>query len=130
MFWMAARGLGGSPGISIALGLLFATHAAALSYAFGVATEAFFTALLTALAALIVRDVNTHDIKTKGSRPQLLLGIAFVAGAIYWVRNAGVFLIPVAGLYLIWRGWQSRNVGWAAASSALLAGMMFVDPAS
>ena len=124
MFWIVARGLGGSTAISLALGLLFVTNAAALSAASTVATEAFFTALLMGLTAQMVRDINTRDTKKQGSQPQFLLGIAFAAGASYWLRNAGLFLIPVAGLYLLWRAWESRKVGWAAVSLALLAGMM------
>ena len=119
MFWSIAQGLGSLGWISFAFGLLWVTHATALNTATKVATEAPFTAVLLVLIALIVRDI-----RTKGSHPGLLLAVGLSAGTAYWLRYAGLFLIPVAGLYIVWRTWQSRKVSWAAGALALLAGLM------
>lgn len=118
MFWRLARGLGASAGEAFALGLLWVTHAGALSSASSIATEMPFTAAAMALAVVIVRDV-----RTKGSQPRLLLAIALLAGVGYWLRYAGLFLVPVAGLYIVWRAWASRRVLWAAVALSLLGAM-------
>ena len=96
--------------------LLWMTHAGALSAASMVLTEAPFTAVLMILAALIARDLAAQ-----ASSPIRLLGIAFVAGAGYWLRYPGLFLIPVTGAYLASCACRQRKTPWAVAALVLLA---------
>jgi len=97
--------------------MLWITHTSALRFANTVGTETLFTAALLAMLAAMVRDL-----RSAGSRPVLLLAIGAAPAAAYWVRYAGVFIVPVALLYALWRAWQTRAARpWAAGAAALTA---------
>ena len=109
--------LGASPWVTAAFSALWAGHAAAVSSGASVGTEAIFTAVLMLFAAAMVRDL-----RAAGARPWLLLCIAAAAPAAYWIRQAGLFLVPVGGAYLAWRWWQTRTArSWALGGLALTA---------
>jgi hypothetical protein len=96
-----AVALGASACVAAAFSLIWITHATALLYGSAVETESLFTALLLALAALVVRDV-----RAQGAKRFLPIGIGLVAGLAYWIRYPGLFLVGSAGLYLITRAWR------------------------
>ena len=84
-------------------------------------TDDVFTAVLMALAALMLRDM-----RAAGRRPWLLMATGAVAGMAYWLRYAGLFLVPVAAIYIVWRWWRDRAaLPWAAAG-LLAAGLLIV----
>jgi len=101
--------LGARPWAIAALSLLWVTNSEALLDASRVGTEGVFTAAVTALAALIARDV-----RNSGSRPALLVWLGVAAGAAYDTRYAGLFLLPIAGIYLLWRWRQTPAAKWGA----------------
>jgi hypothetical protein len=101
--------LGASPIVAAAFGSLWIWQALALTVASNVGTEAIFIAVLMLVAAGMVRDA-----RNPGSRPALLLWIGIAAGSAYWIRQAGLFAIPVAGLYLARRFWQGGRTRWWA----------------
>ena len=109
LLWSIALELGSTPIIAAGFSLLWIFHDAALTYSSIVGTEAIFTALLLSMALLIVRD-SVND----AHRPMFLLGIGISAAAAYWVRYAGLFLIPVAGVYLLWVIWRRPTSRYSA----------------
>ncbi len=109
LFWYIGTTLGAGPLVLGLLALVWTTNSTALLMANYVSTESLFTLLLLSVAALIVADIET-----KGKRPLLLAGIGIAAGASYWIRYPGIFLVPVAVFYLIWRWRQNRQtLPWA-----------------
>lgn len=120
LIWDIGIGLGARPGVVALFALLWIAHPAGLTYASMAATEPLFTALLLGMVALIVRDQ-----RTSGTKPKLLFAVGGAAVASYWVRYAGLFLVPVALLYIVWRGLRTRRTLLSAVlaclSSALLA---------
>jgi len=125
LIWDIGFTLGAKPWAIAALSLLWVTNSEALADASRVGTEALFTAAVTALAALIARDIRNG-----GSRPALLLGLGSVAGAAYGIRYAGLFLMPVAGIYLISRWRRTPAAKWGAVDGlfaiAALAGAIMI----
>ena len=117
LIWDIGLQLGAHPFLIAVFSLLWIGNEAALLYAAAVGTEGAFTAALMAVAALMVRDLHAE-----GGRPHLLLAIGVMAGVSYWLRYAGLFLLPVAGLYILWRCWQSRRdrriLAWGTAGLA------------
>jgi hypothetical protein len=108
--------LGGNPlAISIAA-LLWILNSAALTYASAVLTESAFTAVVTAIVALVARDL-----KSERGNPRLLLAIGACAGLAYSLRYAGLFLIPPALLYLVWRWRRNREtMPWVFAGASAI----------
>jgi hypothetical protein len=125
LFWYLGTALGARPWALGALGLLWITNASAILIAGFISTEALFTALFLAVAALMVADINAD-----GSRPLILVALGVVAGVAYWVRYPGLFVVPVVALYLTWRWWKNRRtlpwvlLGLAVAGAECLAIMV------
>lgn len=109
LIWDIGFTLGAKAWAIASLSLLWVTNSQALMDASRVGTEGVFTAAVTALAALIARDI-----RNAGNRPALLLCLGLIVGAAYDVRYAGIFLIPVIGLYLLWRWGQTPAAKWGA----------------
>jgi 4-amino-4-deoxy-L-arabinose transferase-like glycosyltransferase len=121
LIWDVGLGLGASPPVIAAAALLWISNSDALSLASSAATEDAFTAVLMALAALMLRDM-----RAAGRRPWLLPAIGAAAGMAYGLRYAGLFLVPVAAVYIVWRWWRHRaTLPWAAAG-LLAAGLPIV----
>ena len=97
LLWSIALELGAKPLIAAGFSLLWIFHDASLAYGSTVGTEAPITALILWIALLIIRDSPHYR-----ERPMLLMGIGIGAAAAYWIRYAGLFLIPVAAAYLVW----------------------------
>jgi hypothetical protein len=115
LIWDISCLLDARPWVAASFVFVWIGNEAALRYASIVLTESLFTAALMAMAALLVRDVRDD-----GRRPVLLLGIGALAGIAYSLRYAGIFLMPVAGLYIVWRWWRNREtVLWAVGGIAL-----------
>ena len=113
LIWDIGCTLGCSrPAISLAA-LLWILNSSAITYAAAVLTESAFTAVVTALMALVARDL-----KSEHGNPRLLLAIGALAGLAYSLRYAGLFLIPPVLLYLAWRWRRSReSLPWAFAGA-------------
>jgi MFS family permease len=124
LIWDIGFTLGAKPWAIAALSLLWVTNSQALMDASRVGTEGVFTAAVTAIAALIARDVNNC-----GSRPSLLPYLGLIAGAAYSTRYAGLFLMPAVGIYSLWRWRETPAARWHAfggllASAALVGTIM------
>jgi hypothetical protein len=104
LFWYLGTALGARSWVLGLIGLLWVTNSSAILIAGFVSTEALFTAIFLAVAALMVADI-----KAGGSRPVVLVALGILAGAAYWVRYPGLFVVPVVALYLIRRGWTNRR---------------------
>ncbi len=122
LIWDIGCTLGASrPAIAIAA-LLWTLHSVALTYASALLTESIFTSVLTALMALVARDLKSDE-----RNPRLPPAIGALAGLAYSLRYAGIFLIPPAVLYLVWRGRRNREaLRWALLG--LLATASFILP--
>jgi len=121
LIWDVGLVLGARPPVIAAVALLWISNSEALRLASFVVTEDVFTAALMALAALMLRDM-----RDAGRRPWLLPAIGAAAGVSYWLRYAGLFLVPVAVIYILWRWRRHRaTLPWAAAG-LLAAGMLVV----
>ncbi len=117
LFWYIGTALGARPWVLGAIGLLWVTNASAIAIAGFVSTEALFTAIFLGVAALVVADI-----KAAGSRPRLLVSLGILAGAAYWVRYPGLFVVPVVAFYLVWRWWSNRRtLPWVLIGLALAA---------
>ena len=121
LIWDVGLMLGARPPVLAAVALLWISNSEALSLASSVATEDVFTAVLMALAALMLRDM-----RAAGRRPWLLPAIGAAAGVGYWIRYAGLFLVPVAAIYIVWRWWRDRAMLPWAAAGLLAAGLLIV----
>ena len=120
LLWRAGGELKLSDWLAASLAVMWLLNSYSLNSSVAVVTESVFQALTVAMVFLMQVDLNGS-----GRRPMLLLGIGATAGAAYLVRYAGLFLLPSAGLYLLWRGWRDRACrGWAA-GGAVLAGALF-----
>lgn len=109
--WDVALLLGSRSDVAFLITLGWISSKAALTYAGSVLTEMLFTAIFMAVIALVVRDLRTD-----GRRPALLAAIGLLAGAGYFIRYAGLFLLPPAVLYLTLRAWRrGRAMPWALA---------------
>jgi hypothetical protein len=121
LIWDVGLALGARPPVLAAVALLWISNSLALSIASSAVTEDVFTAVLMALAALMLRDL-----RAAGRRPGLLPAIGAAAGMAYCLRYAGIFLVPVAAVYIVWRWWRDRAaLPWAAAG-LLAAGLLIV----
>jgi hypothetical protein len=110
LFWYIGMALGASPWVLGALGLLWTTNSIAILTASSLTTESLYTAIVLGMAALMVADINTD-----GRRPPLIIAVGVLAGAAYWVRYPGLFVVPVAVLFLFWRYRRNRNtLPWVA----------------
>lgn len=123
-FWDIASQLGAKPWAGAALSLLWIFNTQALVDGVKVGTEALFTAAVTAMAALLVRDLRYG-----GGRPVWLAIFGLLAGFAYADRYAGLFVLPPAALYLAWRGWRTRaarpgSVAGLAAMAAIVGAVM------
>jgi hypothetical protein len=113
-FWYIGSALGARPWALGALGLIWITNSLAILCAGSVSTESLFIAIFLAIGALIMADINAG-----GSRPFILVAIGILGAAIYSVRYPGLFVVPVVGAYLLWRGWKNRRtLAWALAGLA------------
>ena len=125
LFWYIGKALRIDSWVLLAFGLLWATNSIVIVFADSLSTEALFTAILLAIAAVMIADINME-----GRRPALLLAIGILAGAAYWVRYPGLFVVPGTVLFLLWRCWKTRRswpwvlAGLAAASGECLAIML------
>ncbi|HEX3877618.1 MAG TPA: glycosyltransferase family 39 protein [Bryobacteraceae bacterium] len=122
LIWQVALELGAKPWAIALLSLVWMANSRALTDASAVGTEAIFTAAIMAIALLMVRDLRKD-----GASPWLLPPIGLIAGAAYDIRYAALFLLPVAGLYLLWRVWRTPRSRWAALSG--IAGMLALTAA-
>jgi hypothetical protein len=120
LLWKAGGELGLSNWLAASLTVMWLLNSYSLQYAVNVSAESVFGALTVAMVLLMQVDLGGQ-----GRRPMLLLGIGATAGAAYLVRYAGLFLLPTAGLYLVWRGWRDRESRRWAAGGVLLAGALF-----
>lgn len=121
LIWDIGLMLGSRPPVLAAVALLWISNSEALSFASSAVTEDVFTAALMALAALMLRDM-----RAAGRRPWLLPAIGAAAGAAYWLRYAGLFPVPVAAIYILWRWRRNRaTLPWAAAG-LLAAGVLIL----
>jgi hypothetical protein len=104
LLWILATRLGAPPVMAAGACVLWIVHAAALATSAVAVTESLFTALLLALALAMV------------SRPsqRAMAACGVLAALAYWVRYAGLFVLPVAGLYLLWRAWKERTLRGSA----------------
>jgi hypothetical protein len=121
LLWRAALELKLSGWLAASLAVMWLLNSYSLNYSVNVITEPMFQALTLAMALLMQVDLNGG-----GRRPMLLLGIGATAGAAYLVRYAGLFLLPTAGLYLLWRGWRDGDCRRWSAGGIFLAGALFV----
>jgi hypothetical protein len=108
LMWDIGLTLGAEPWALAILSLLWVGNSHALLDAVRVGTEGLFTAAVVAMAAVMVRDIRS------GGRSALLPLVGLIAGAAYWIRYAGLFLIPVAALYLLWRWLRTPEAKWRA----------------
>jgi len=108
LMWDIGLKLGAEPWALGILSLLWVGNSHALLDAVRVGTEGLFTAAVVAMGAVIVRDIRSEG------RSVLLPLIGLIAGAAYWIRYAGLFLIPVAALYLLWRWLRTPEAKWRA----------------
>jgi hypothetical protein len=119
--WDIGIALGARPAAIALFSALWITNAVPLSFASMAGAEPVFIALVLGMCAAMMRDL-----RGSGERPLLLIALGLAASASYWVRYAGVFLIPVALLYFVWRGWRTpgtrRWAVWAGALTAISAG--------
>jgi len=114
MIWDIGIAAGARPWAVGAFSLLWIANAHALLGAMHVGTDVVFTAVLTLFVALMIRDLRS------GERSRWLsLWVGVTAGAAYALRYAGIFVLPVAGLYLAWRWWRARGVRWGALAGLL-----------
>jgi len=108
--WDIALRLGVRPFAMVLVSLVWLTNDLALAYTAAVGTDMLFTALVCVTVALVVRDIQAN-----GASRVLPVAIGISAAAAYWVRYAGLFVIPVAILYLSWSVWRRRESGLRAA---------------
>jgi hypothetical protein len=114
LIWDIGLALGARVWAVAGVSLLWLAHYRSLWDATSVTTESAFTALLTAAAALIARDI-----RYEGKRPAALLLLGIAAGAAYDIRYAGLFILPVALIYMLWRWRRTRGVRWWAVGGIL-----------
>jgi hypothetical protein len=108
LMWDIGLTLGAKPWALAILSLLWVGNSHALLDAVRVGTEGLFTAAVVAMGAVMVRDIRG------GGRSDLLPLVGLIAGAAYWIRYAGLFLIPVAALFLLWRWQRTPEAKWKA----------------
>jgi hypothetical protein len=124
LVWELALALGADVWIAALMALLWAGNSAALSFASAVAAESLFIAVLLGALVLVA-----HDLRDDGRRPGRLLALGLIVAAGYWLRYAGLFLVPAALLYIVWRGWKMAAArGWAVGSILVLAAATAVVP--
>lgn len=120
MMWDIALRLGVRPFVMVLVSLLWLTNDLALVYTAGVGADMSLTAVVCATVALVVRDIQTN-----GASRVLPVAIGIAAAAAYWMKYAGLFVLPVALLYLLWRAGQTREsrsgAGGGIAAALLLA---------
>lgn len=121
LIWDVGLMLGARPPVLAAVALLWIFNSDALSLASSAVTEDVFTAIFMALVVLMLCDMRTAV-----RRPGLLPAIGAVAGVAYAIRYAGLFLVPVVVLYMVWRWWRDRAILPWAAAGLLTAGLVIV----
>lgn len=89
--------------------IIWIANSGALLDAATVGTEAVFAACLAAVGAIMVRDL-----RSEGRRPAYLLVLGCLAGTAYDLRYAGLFVLPVAVLYVLWRWRRTPAARWWA----------------
>ena len=102
LIWDLALTLGARPVATAMMCLLWVIHTSAQFFASNVGTESIFTAVVLGVGALMARDM-----KAEGRNPAWLLVLGLAASVAYSIRYAGLFVIPVVGLYLLWRAWKN-----------------------
>jgi len=114
MMWDIGLRLGAGPFPMFLISLLWLTSDLALSFAAQVQADGALAAVLGATVALVVRDIQTN-----GAARFSLVAIGITAAVSYWLKYAGLFVIPVAILYLVWRAWRtSESRLWSAGGIA------------
>jgi hypothetical protein len=119
LIWDLALVLGAKPVAVAALCLLWIVHADVLLFAAAVGTESIFTATFIGIAVLMAREM-----REEGRHPVLLLSLGATAGVAYWLRYAGLFVVPVAALYIVWRAWRSPRTRVYAGAALLIEGTL------
>ena len=119
LIWDLALALGARTLAIAPLCLLWIVHEGALAYAANVGTDSIFTAALIATAVLIARDM-----RAEGRSPALLIGLGATAAAAYLLRYAGLFLLPVAALYIAWRALRTARARMHAVIALALEGAL------
>lgn len=105
------------------ISLLWSLNPVAVNLAVVVGADSLFTAVFMALCALVAYDIR-HLAR---SRPFALLLMGALAGAAYWLRQPGLFLVPPLCLYLLWRSFIKAGSRLLAAASLLIA-FAFIIP--
>lgn len=100
--------------------LIWSLNPNALDYGVSVATDCLFTALLTAICALVAYDIRNLT----RPRPAVLLAMGVLTGGAYWLRQPGLFLFLPLLLYLVWRYALNSRSGPYALGSAALTGLL------
>ncbi len=111
--WDIALRLGVRPFAMVLVSLVWLTNDLALAYTATVGTDILLTAVVCVTVALVVRDIQTNY----ASRV-LPWAIGIGAAAAYWVKYGGLFVMPVAILYLLWSAWRTREFRLRAAAIA------------
>jgi hypothetical protein len=119
LIWDLALVLGAKPVAVAALCLLWIVHADVLLFAAAVGTESIFTATFIGIGVLMAREM-----REEGRHPVLLLLLGATAGVAYWLRYAGLFVVPVAALYIVWRAWRSPRTRVYAGAALLMEGTL------
>ncbi len=119
LIWELALTLRAKPVVVALLSPLWIFHEAALTYAASVGTDSMFTAALAGICALMARDSREDE-----HRPVFLLALGAVAGSAFWLRYAGLFLLFVAALYIVWRAWRSPKTRFYACGALAIEGLL------
>jgi hypothetical protein len=116
--WLTGYYLEVQPWSIVLVCALWSLNSIALDFGTAVATDCLFTAIVTALCAIIAYDVRN----LARPRPLLLLLLGALVGSAYWLRQPGLFLLLPLYLYLSWRGFvQPPSQLYALAGAALAA---------
>lgn len=120
--WLTCSFLELKPWAIVLICAAWSLNSIALDFGVSVGTDSLFTAILTAIGAIIAYDVRHFD----RPRPVLLLAMGALVGSSYWLRQPGLFLVLPLYLYLYWRYALERSVWPYALGAALIAGLLIV----
>lgn len=120
LIWLTGYYLTLEPWTIALICLVWSLNANALDYGVSVATDCLFTALVTGICALVAYDVRNLN----RPRPIVLLVVGVLAGAAYWLRQPGLFLLLPLFLYLAWRCILQRSSWPYALTAVALAGLL------
>jgi len=116
LIWLTSYYLEIEPWSIALVCLVWSVNFLALDLGVSVGTDCLFTALFTGVCALVAYDVRS----VARPRPAVLLALGALVGAGFWLRQAGLFLVPPLFLYLAWRWWrQPRSRPYALGGAAL-----------